>query len=488
MSRHRVTIGFNVLLQILLVLALVVAVNWIVSRRYVRLDWTKAGYYQLSEKTKQFLGSLQEPIQAIVYLPPRVDSDSGAKTIEDVRHLLEEMQFVGQDKFRVEYVDPDRQRARAEALAEQYKFDEPNVVIFVCGTRHKFVTLRDIVDVDFNQFSAGPPRVKAFKGEGVFLSAMQTVTAEQPATVYFLTGHGERDPEGFDPRTGYSTLATYIKRDFITVAKWNLLEQQALPTNATALVIAGPRRKFSDVEQNAVDQYLKNRGRLLILLDAHQQSGLEPLLKRWGVQVDDDIVMRRAGALLGTELLDVNAVVTTYAPHPVTAKLTGTNTEFPYARSIRRAPRTETATADQPRVTELLKTSAAYWGETEDSDRASFDPAIDLAGPLSLAVAVETGQPRDATVDLGVTRLIAVGSSGFADNSSLTGGNLDFFMSALNWLLKRDEILAVGPKTPQEFRLDMSPQEMRAVGILTLFGLPVAVGLIGLTVWLRRRR
>ena len=489
LRKRRLAISANVLVQIAAVVALAVAANWIVARHYTRFDWTRSHYYELSDKTRQLLAHLKEPVQAIVYLPPRAQSDSGEKTLDDVRHLLEDFQLLGKDKFRVEYVDPDRQRARAEQLAEQYKFGEPNIVIFVCGTRHKFVELRAVVDVERDEMTGEAPKVKAFKGEGVFLSAIQTVTEEQPATVYFLTGHGERDPEGFDPRSGYSTLATYIKRDFINVAKWNLQEEQALPTNVTTLIIAGPRKKFSEAEQMALDQYLKNRGRLLVLLDAHQESGLEPLLRRWGVQVDDDLVMRKAGALLGTELLDVNAVSATYAPHPVTARLTDTNTEFPYARSIRSAPQNENAPADRPRVTELLKTGSSYWGETDaDSQASSFDPAKDIAGPLPLAVAVETGQPRGVDVDLGVTRLVAVGSSGFADNSSLTGGNLDFFMSALNWLLKREQLLAVGPKAPQEFRLDMTLQQLRAVYALTIAGLPLAVGLVGLTVWLRRRK
>jgi ABC-type uncharacterized transport system involved in gliding motility auxiliary subunit len=489
LRKRRFTIGVNVLVQVVALLALVGMVNWLVSRHYTRWDWTKSGYYQLSDKTKQVLANLKEPVQVIVYLPPRVSSDSGEKVLDDIRHLLAEFELAGQDKLRVEYVDPDRQMARAQQLAEQYKFDEPNVVIFVCGSRHKFVTLRDIVEFDFDQFGGGPPRVRAFKGEGVFLSALQTVTEQQPATVVFLTGHGERDPENFDPRNGYSTLATYIKRDFINVQKWNLQEQSALPTNASAIVLAGPRKQLGDAEINALDQYLKNRGRLFVMLDPHTDTGLEPLLQRWGVQADDDLVIRRAGALFGTELMDVNAVGTEYSTHPVTAKLGASNTEFPYARSVRRGTQTAFAAADQPRVTELVKTPAAFWGETDAStENSRFDPATDIAGPLPLAVAVETGQPRGVDVDLGVTRMIVVGTSEFADNSSLTGGNLDFFMSALNWLLKREEMLAVGPKTPQEFRLDMTLSQLRAVYVLVIGGLPLAVGIIGLTVWLRRRK
>ncbi len=489
LRKRRFAIGLNVLVQIVAALALVVMANWLVTRHYSRFDVTKSGYYRLSEKTRQVLANLKEPVQAIVYLPPRASSDSGEKILEDIRHQLQEFEYIAKGKLRVEYVDPDRDRKRAEDLAEKYKFDEPNVVIFVCGARHKFVTIRDVVDFDIDRTGMEAPHVKAFKGEGVFLSALQTVTEEQPPTIYFLAGHGERDPESFEPRDGYATLATYIKRDNISVQKWNLQEQQAMPTNAAAIVIAGPRKRLGEVELNALDSYLKNRGRLLVLLDAHTQTGLETVLKRWGVQVDDDLVMRRAGALLGTELLDVNAVAIDYSPHPVTAKLKDTNTEFPYARSIRHAPQTESATADLPRVTELLKTASTYWGETDPgSERSEFDADKDLPGPLPLAVAVETGQPRDVDMDLGVTRMIVAGSSGFADNSSLTGGNLDFFMSALNWLLKRDQMLAVGPKTPQEFRLDMTLQQLRAVYALVIVGLPLAVGVIGTVVWLRRRK
>ena len=140
--------------------------------------------------------------------------------------------------------------------------------------------------------------------------------------MYFLTGHGERDPENFDQRDGYSTLAAYIKRDNIVVQKWNLQEQQSFPTNAAALVIAGPKKKFTELEQTALEQYLKNRGRILIMLDPKTESGLEGFLKKWGVQVDNDLVMRKAGVILGTEIIDENALATSYAHHPATENLT----------------------------------------------------------------------------------------------------------------------------------------------------------------------
>ena len=489
-GRRRLVISANVLLQILAVLALVVMVNWLVSRHYTRFDWTKSGYYKISEKTQQALWALTEPVKVIVYLQPSAESDIEEKIFQDVRHLLGEFKFFGQDKLQIEYVDPDRDLARAKQVVEEYKFDvrEPALVIFAHGSRNKYVSKEEMVEMEGGGGEGGPARIKAFKAEGAFLAAIQTVTEGEPPTVYFLTGHGERDPESFEQRAGYSTLATYIKRDNLKIAKWNWQEHQALPTNANALVIAGPRQKFTDAEQTALEQSLKNRGRLLVLLDPKTESGLETFLKKWGVQVDDDLVLRKAGALLGTELLDVNAVATSYAQHPVTAKLKDVNTEFPYCRSVRQS-KTEPGSADQPRVTELAIAPVGFWGETDpDTEHAKFDRSRDIEGPLSLAVAVETGQPRGAAVDLGETRLIVVGTASFVDNSALTAGNLDFFMSSLNWLLKREQLLAVGPKVPDEFRLDISPNELKAVYGLAIIGLPLLVGIVALSVWLRRRK
>jgi ABC-type uncharacterized transport system involved in gliding motility auxiliary subunit len=490
LRRRRLVVGANVLVQIVAALVLVVMVNWLASRHYIRFDWTTSGYYKLAEKTKQMVAALKEPVNVVVFLPQSDRREYVEKVLDDVRNLLKEFQFYGKDKLRVEYVDPQRDLARAQQLVTLYKLDSPDVVIFASGSHHKYVRLDEMVDLERDPMEiGGEGRVKAFKGEGLFLSAIQIVTEEESPKVYFLTGHGERDPEDFDQREGYSEIARYIKRDNITVQKWNLLEKQTMTTDARAMVIAGPRKAFSPVELNALEQYLKNKGRLLVMLDPRNQSGLEAFLKRWGVQVDNDLAMRKAGVLLGTELLDVNTVVADYAPHPITAKLTDTNTEFPYSRSIRRLSQPESGTADQPRVTELVKAGPEYWGETDvDNQHASYDPATDVAGPLPLAVAVETSNPQGVNVDLGVTRLVVVGTSRFVDNSSLAGGNLDFFMNSLNWLLQREQLVAVSPKSPQEFRLDMSPNQQMAVYVLVMGGMPLAVAIIGIMIWLGRRK
>ena len=148
---RRFFISTNVLLQCLAVLALMIMINWLVSRHYTRYDWTQSGYYKLSEKTKQVLKTLKEPLTVIVYLQPNAADETSERLFDDVRNLLKEFKYFGKAKLAIEYVDPYRDLKRAKQIVEEYKIDaprEPALVIFVSGPRHKYVGKEDMVTME----------------------------------------------------------------------------------------------------------------------------------------------------------------------------------------------------------------------------------------------------------------------------------------------------------------------------------------------------
>src|SRR5438309_1837041 len=95
LRRRRLLIGTNVLVQVVAAVALVLMANWLAFRHYHRFDWTKSGYYKLSDKTKQVLGALKEPVKVVVFLQPASarDPEYVDKVFEDARNLLKEFQF-----------------------------------------------------------------------------------------------------------------------------------------------------------------------------------------------------------------------------------------------------------------------------------------------------------------------------------------------------------------------------------------------------------
>src|SRR4030095_526152 len=86
--------------------------------------------------------------------------------------------------------------------------------------------------------------------------------------VYFLSGHGEKDPGNADRKIGYSSIADSVKRDNFEFATLALAQTGEIPMDATVLVIAGPRTDLLEQEVPLIDNYLTMRsGKLLVLFD-----------------------------------------------------------------------------------------------------------------------------------------------------------------------------------------------------------------------------
>lgn len=476
----RTAARLNAVAAILLALVLAVMANYLSIRHYRRMDWTRTRYYSLSQRTLDLLGSLTNDIRVIVFFQPE------HQVYTDVENLLREYEYAS-SRIRAEYVDPARDLARTEELAQKYQVGEANVVVFDSGARSKYVGLDDMVEFAYPGMEEGRiPEAVAFKGEQAFSSAIQDISQSHSPVVYFLEGHGERSVEDFDQRRGYSSLARMIRRDNITVKTVRFGEMTALPEDTDALVIAGPARRFAQPEIDLIGTHLAHNGRLILMLDKDVRTGLAPLLEEWGIRVGNDVVTDPARTLTGDDLF-----ITEYGEHPITAQMKGLTTIFYQPRSVSPAAGTGGAgdPSDKPRVVSLASCSADGWAETRPGDGLfQFDPLEDRRGPVPVAVAMERGAAPALDVRIRPTRAVVFGDSDFVCNGAMAGGGLDFFMSALNWVLEREELLAIAPKTIVESRLILNRHDLRELFWILVPGLPLAVALAGLLVWLRRRR
>jgi ABC-type uncharacterized transport system involved in gliding motility auxiliary subunit len=477
--RRKVAFGLNSLVGLLLLAVLLLMANYLSFRHYRRFDWSQAQYYQLSDKTHSLLNHLSEPVSVIVFFQP------GQAVYEHVQNLLKEYQAVT-DKIQVEWVDPDRDLARTEELAGKYEVDRANVVVFESQGRSKFVGADDIVEYDYQAVAYGQlPEEVAFRGEQAFSSAIQSVTEAEKPRIYFLQGHGEAEIQNYDEREGFSDIARLIRRDNVDVDLLTLGKDQAIPDDCDVLVIAGPQHRLSQPELELIEGYLDHSGRVLVLVDAFVETGLEPLLKKWGAGLASDLVVDATRTLSGGELF-----LTEYGNHPIVDGLDGITSILFMPRSV--TPLTgaiqNADPADKPRVVSLGGSSTAGWAETDVSETpVSFDPAEDVPGPVSVAVAIEKGPVPGIDVRIRPTRMVVFGDTDFISNAGLQGGNEDLFMGALNWLLERDELLAIAPRPFKETQLVMDKGELDMLFWSTVLGLPGLVGLLGLVVWFRRR-
>lgn len=466
---------------VLLAFVLLLLINWIAITNAYRWDWSGRKYYALSEKTVNLLQELEVDVKIIVFFQEE------HALYNDIENLIEEYQYQSRN-IQVEWVDPARDLARTEKLTEKYGLTEPQVVVFDVGGKSKVVRESEIADYKTERDGRKMPVISSFKGEQAFSSAIQGLVQGKTPIVYFLKGHDEKEVGNADPIIGYSRIGTVMFNDNLELRELMLTKEKRIPDDAAVLVIAGPTKPMSTTEAEMIEDYLSRGGRVMILLDALRVTGLEEMLYRWGVALRRDFVLDPENTLKGSDVY-----IKMYIEHPITLRMGNAGARFHLPRSVE--PRIMddpgTAAGDRPVVSPLAMTSEKSWSETQvDEPEARYDENTpDLRGSHSLAVAVERGAGKDALdVQIRPSRMVVFGDSDFVCNGALTGGDQDLFMSSLNWLLDREELMAIAPKPIEEIRLPLTRSQLTRLFWISVVGIPLLAAVAGLLVWFRRRK
>jgi hypothetical protein len=475
------SIGFNVVLIVLIVFSVVGMINYLSRDYFFRLHWSSRGKVELSPLTIKFLRSLTNQIKVTVYY------DRDEPLFTTVTALLNEYRLVN-PRIAIEMVDYLRDPAAAQKTKEHYKLSaatDRNLVIFECEGRQntvpgdalaKYVT-EQVPNENRPEFRRKPTE---FFGEKWFTSALLAVTNPKPLNAYALTGHGEHGIDSTDPTYGYLKFSALLRQDWIRVEPASLLGTN-LPADCNLLVIAGPRSAFFPEELEKIDQYLAQGGRLLALFNAHTHDkdlGLEGVLAKWGIAVGHNIIADTNHSAMGADV-----VVTDFSSHPIVNPLLNSAVDLIRPRSISKSqPRTQAA--DAPAVEEIIFSNPSAVA------RVTALGEVPRQGRFPFAVAAEKSTPKGVVTERAGCRIVVLGDSIFLGNSSIESVlNRDFARYAVNWLLNRTQLLEeIGPRPFLEYKLVMTRAQLQQTQWLLLGAMPGAVLLLGTLVWFRRRR
>ncbi len=469
---------------VLLLAALLLIVNYFGWKYYKRFDWTGGQLYSLSEKTRNVLRDVKKDVNFIVFLAP----DQQGEIYKPTTELLARY-GAASTRVHVRIVDPQKKPLEAQQLVQKYGITTTGVVV-ESGNDKRVIDANDLAELDFSTLqTTGAPRMMGFKGEQLFTSAILQLSEGRKPKILFTTGHGEHslDDQG---EQGFAGAQQLLGRDNFEMEEWASLGKPGVPPGTDLVVIAGPRGSFVQPELDALSAYLNNGGRMLVLLDPTPgpgagsgllSTGLEGWLGRYGIKVGQDIVVDPSSTLpmFGPETIFSKD----YGDHPVTRALSagGVPVLMSVVRSM--AP----GSAPGIKVTELVRTSAEGWGETNlaDLQRVQRDPS-DVAGPVPLGVVAESGATAPGKRPM---RLVALGDSDFAANQLLQANapNAVLLANTLNWLVEREALLGIPPKKTEQVKLTLTGNEFRMIVLLAL-ALPVLSIVLGTVVFFRRRR
>ena len=478
----RIEVGFNIVVQIALVVAALVMLNWLGNKYYARFDWSRGKNITLSPQTKALLGGLEKPVQAIVMFA------TGGEAEADAQVLLREYQFAAKGKLKVEEVDPYANLARAKDLQAQYKFGaNENVVIFTYDGRHKFVNSGDLAEYEqmdqMAMMTRRQPQMIGFKGEQVFTSTLLELTETKQNKLYLVGAHGEYDTNSREV-AGFREFLTRQNLKFETL---KLADKDTVPDDANMLVILGPRFDFSARDLKLLSEYWERKGRIFICTG--WTNGKTPNLNEWlaarGVRPQNDAVIRvvSLGNLSGMQPLE--GIIMNQGS-PITKGLEGVGSEmFGPTQSLELDHKLEKVAGLQ--LTSLLAAPEGFWGETEynPGDRTTvpmFDPKKDHVGPLTLGVAVERGGSADPKVKLETSRLVVVGNGDFLSDKGLQVGqaSLELALNSVNWLLNRENLISIPPKVKEKQSLKLTDAQISTIRWWVMLFIPAIIAVFGL--------
>ena len=462
--------------MIAIVVALTVVVNLIASalpETYTQIDATSQKLYSITKDTEKYLDTLKDDVTLYVMVNKNSKDDNVDRTLQKYASASKHV--------KVKYVDPNV----SPTFASKYTDNDvtSNSIIVVCGDRSKVIDYNsDIYEYSYD--SSYNYSVTGYDCEGQVTAAIQYVTSESTTNVYELTGHDESTLSG--------DFSEVFQKRFMNVGSLSLLTVDAIPEDCQAIFITAPQSDLSEDDLSKLSQYLGNGGKIYLSIDYSKWNDLTNFKK----------------------LLSDNNIETTES------LLAETDRSYYYQSPFYLLPNVEntevsSSVAGMTQVFVPYSVGLTYTGE-DDSNVTSFmttsdttiaKAAANIAAVQSQADAANIASAQDGdtqgqySLGMMVTNenggeLCVLGSAMMCTDSAnqiVSGHNATLFNGIVNALVTTDDgnsdnAVVIAAKDYTVSNLTVSANAMLVYGILWGIFMPIALIIIGIIVWARRRK
>ena len=491
--------GANTILMILAFLAIVAILNFVAFDNPARLDVTSTKQFSLAPRTVEILQNLEQDIEAIAFFD---ETDELQKeSVEAVENMLHAF-AINSDRFSYDVVNLDVEPARAR----DYRVNQHGQVAFVNSDPPEgdgtpvFEVVFGAIHIpgdptvgQADQFFANP-ELEPQTGQVIesdrnsleqrFVTPLLQVSGSGEKTVFFLTGHGERNSVSPTEENGYLLAAELLRSEGYRVETLDLQTKTLVPrqtgetqdeplneneVSPTLIVVAGPQKNLLPDEEEVLSQYLKDGGRMLLLLDPETPDSFRAFLEKWGLSLGKGNIIDQE-EFIGEER---TPFISQYNPNVVLTETLG-RTFFPGVTSItagEEIPSVQVEGQEIPLVefTVLAATSSNSW-LIEDANRTDPDEDIDTRGPLFIVVLADAYGTKGAIgeeipenrEDLDKASLVVIGDSDFASNEHFdSAGNGDLFLNSANFLVGDVSLINIRPRLQSRPELLATPQRVQ---------------------------
>lgn len=263
------------ILYIIFAIILLIGIFGVISHRF---DLTQEKRYTLSESTQKILKSVDKPLTIDVYLEGDFPASFRQLQNETV-FILEEFRKVN-PKIDFKLIDPIKTKMSKDTLAAMGIHS--SILTNNTGGKISEIEIFPFASLKYNTTGFSIPLMISQSGldgtdqmnrsienlEYNFASNIKSITEKRKKTVGILINQDELGPEQFQ---GFMEMAlqNYNAGPIIPQNQKELsLADVSTLKKMDAVVIAKPRKAFTETEKIILDQYIMNGGKTLWMIDA----------------------------------------------------------------------------------------------------------------------------------------------------------------------------------------------------------------------------
>jgi gliding-associated putative ABC transporter substrate-binding component GldG len=475
----RFHIGLFLSATLLVLLGILIVLNFLSYNIFGRIDLSEGKIYSLSRTSIKLVRNLENPLLIKAYFTKNLPAPYNAQS-KYLKDLLDEYKAYSRGKIKYQFIDPgENRKLKMEVRAigipplqftqiqkDKYEIKEGYMgVAFIHGDKKEII-----------------PLVRETSGlEYTITSTIKKLIFPEQKIVGFLSGHQELNI--FEDNKLSSLLSSQYVVKNIELKKEEDSEKEEPKEksseldNLDALVIAGPKEEIKEEEKYQIDQFLMKGKTIAFLIDRGNvdlnsfsaqpvKTGLDDLLKHYGVKVDEGYVLDLQNQTIGITQQKGFFSMTNFINYPLFPIATNLKKNhpmvkglesavFPFAAPLRLEPGDEKG---KLRVTVLVESSKKSWYKKalySASPLQKFFPGgNDEKGPFTLAAVVEGNfksfyaEKEEAIKESPSTRIMVVGTSRFVEKGFpvRSESNYSFFLNMIDWLVQDEALISIRSK------------------------------------------
>ncbi len=461
------------------IILLNIVVGMVSDRLGAEADLTATGLYTLDAKTEDYLeNTLSCDISITVLSPEQTFSDQGTY-YKQVSEILQKMAKKSAH-ISLDFIDLTKNPTFASKYSGVSLSTNNIVVENAQNGRYKVLTQTDYFGLD-NEMAAYYyyyyGYIMGSSIEQAALSAMLYVSDENPVKVAFLEGFNESDS---------STLKTFLSKNGYEVETVNLAKTLEIDESFDFAVIYAPLTDYDETSLKKLDKFLDNNGRygknVYYFASTAQPKtpNIDSFLSDWGLEVGFSVI----GQSNSEYRIIINGQQTAYAhlQQVVESDYTGDYEGYTMGADLRPVYALERS---QNTLEVLMKTYSNAFLFPLDAGN-DFDFSTAETGVFN-DVIMSTKTASDGTA----SRVCAIGSDQLSGSYFFAYGNAnnsDFFLDLFDSVSGKEKGITISPKAVSDIRFEMTESTANVLVILLCAVIPTAVVVLGIVVWVRRRR